>query len=197
MPIEGVIAHHLDHLRVWNLRQTTIYSRQRVLARITAWANGPILYLTERDLSRWQSTRSREIGPESLRSEMSGTREFYHWCIREHFRDDDPTARLDLPRVRRRPRTPSLKALGSRPRSSASPRSLARVRVKSRGWPGPRSASATAARSRSGSLTGRVDTAGSCRSRWRWPSFWRRSPIGVARSCDPAWRGPVTFSRGL
>lgn len=99
---EGIVARYVDHMQVRNLRHWTIYSRQRALARLSAWAQGPILYLSETDLKRWQSQRAREIQPEPVRCEMSHQRQFYRWCVREGYLTVDPTARLDLPRVSRR-----------------------------------------------------------------------------------------------
>lgn len=99
---DGVVSRYLDHLRVRNLQPTTIYNRQQALRRLAKWAGGPILYLTEDDLLRWQIQRMREIQPEPVRTEMSHARQFYRWCQRERLREDDPTIRLELPRVARR-----------------------------------------------------------------------------------------------
>lgn len=99
---EGVVSKYLDGLRLRGLRQWTVYNRQRALARLRRWAGGPVLYLTEADLVKWQTQRSTEIQPEPMRTEMSAHRLFYQWCVREGLRGDDPTARIDLPRVARR-----------------------------------------------------------------------------------------------
>lgn len=99
---EGVVNRYLDHLRLRNLRHWTIYNRQQALHRLAKWAGGPILYLTEQDLQRWQQQRSREIQPEPLRTETSHVRQFYRWAQREGFRPDDPSLRLVMPRVSRR-----------------------------------------------------------------------------------------------
>jgi site-specific recombinase XerD len=99
---DGVVSRYLDHLRVRNLQPTTIYNRRQALHRLGKWAGGPILYLTEADLLRWQEQRMREIQPEPVRTEMSHARQFFRWCQREGFRDDDPTLRWELPRVARR-----------------------------------------------------------------------------------------------
>lgn len=100
-PIEGVVSRYLDHLRVRNLRPWTIYNRQRALARLAKWAGGPVLYLAESDMERWQLERSTQIQPEPRRTEMSNVRQFYRWACREGLLTVDPTARMDLPRVSR------------------------------------------------------------------------------------------------
>lgn len=99
---EGITGRYLDHLRVRNLRPWTIYNRQRALARLAAWAGGPVLYLTEADIERWQLQRSSEIQPEPRRTELSNVRQFYRWCTREGLLAVDPTARIDMPKVARR-----------------------------------------------------------------------------------------------
>jgi integrase/recombinase XerC len=103
LPIpEGVVIRHLDHMRVRNLRPSSVYNRQRVLARLARWADGPILYLSEDDLVRWQAARARQISAAALRMEQSNIGEFYRWCVRDRYRADDPALRLDMPRVARR-----------------------------------------------------------------------------------------------
>lgn len=99
---EGVVVRYLEHLTVRNLRHWTIYNRQCALARLGRWAEGPILYLTESDLQTWQKLRTTQIQPEPRRTELSHARQFYRWAVREGFRTDDPTLRIDLPRVARR-----------------------------------------------------------------------------------------------
>lgn len=94
------------------MRNWTVYNRQCALARLGRWAGGPILYLSEDRLKAWQLQRSTEIQPEPQRTELSNVRQFYRWCVREGFRGDDPTLRLDMPRVSRRvPRPISEKLL--------------------------------------------------------------------------------------
>lgn len=93
---------HLEYLRTRNMRATTIYNRQRALARLAAWAAGPILYLGEDELLRWQHDRARQIQPEPLRTEMSHVRNFFRWSVRESYIETDPTLRLEMPRVARR-----------------------------------------------------------------------------------------------
>lgn len=98
---EGVVSRHLDHLRMRNLRHWTVYNRLRALVRLHEWAGGPVLYLQEAELKRWQLDRSRQIQAEPLRTEMSHVRNFYRWAQREGYRADDPTLRLEMPRVHR------------------------------------------------------------------------------------------------
>ncbi|WP_375490206.1 tyrosine-type recombinase/integrase [uncultured Jatrophihabitans sp.] len=101
-PTEGVVSKYLDTLNMRGLRRWTVYNRRCALTRLARWSGGPILYLTESDLVRWQKQRAAEIQPEPMRTEMSHHRQFYRWATREGYRRDDPTLRIELPRVARR-----------------------------------------------------------------------------------------------
>lgn len=99
---EPAVGRYLEHLRMRNLRQWTIYNRQCALDRLRRWNDGqPILKLTEDDLKRWQLQRSAEIQPEPRRTELSHARQFYRWALNEKLIRVDPTAKLPLPRVAR------------------------------------------------------------------------------------------------
>lgn len=99
---EGAVVLHLRHLHTRNCRTQTIYNRRRALARLSKWASGPILYLPEEDLLRWEDDRSDQISPAARASELSSVREFYRWALREHLITLDPTVRLSMPRAPRR-----------------------------------------------------------------------------------------------
>jgi integrase/recombinase XerC len=99
--VEAVVSRYLEHLKIRNLRPWTIYNRQRALARLRAWAGGPVLYLTEMQLRDWQANRATESQPEPLRTDMSNLRQFYRWAVGERLLDIDPMARLPIPRVAR------------------------------------------------------------------------------------------------
>lgn len=99
---EGVISRHIEYMQLRNLRDWTVYGRGRALARLTLWAQGPVLYLTEQQLKEWQKDRAKQVEPESLRTDTSHLRQFYRWAQREGFRVDDPSMRLIMPRVNRR-----------------------------------------------------------------------------------------------
>lgn len=98
---ETAVSRHLDWLRIRNMRRWTIYNRQCALARAAHWAGGPILKLTEDELKRWQQSRSTELQPEPLRTEMSHLRAFYSWALDERLIRVDPMRRLPLPKVHR------------------------------------------------------------------------------------------------
>jgi integrase len=104
LEIEPLIDRHLAWMRLSNKRPLTIYARERVLVRLTKWAQGPVLYLTEEQLAAYQVWRSvgdaehEPIASSSQRVEVSHLREFYSWAVRERLRNDDPTSRLVMPK---------------------------------------------------------------------------------------------------
>lgn len=104
MPLEPLAAQHLAWMRLSNKRPRTIYARERVLARLTAWAQSPVLYLTEQQLTEYQQWRATDndagkaLGPTSMRVEVSHLRGFYNWVAEQGYRTDDPTRRLVMPK---------------------------------------------------------------------------------------------------
>lgn len=104
MSLEPLAAQHLAWMRLGNKRPRTIYARERVLVRLTAWAQGPILYLTEQQLVTFQQVRASDtdegpgLSPTSMRVEVSHLRGFYSWAADQGYRSDDPTRRLVMPK---------------------------------------------------------------------------------------------------
>jgi integrase len=53
---------------------------------------------TREDVEAWWLTRAH-LGAATRHSDLAHLRSFYRWCKRWEYRDDDPTVRLDSPRV--------------------------------------------------------------------------------------------------
>ena len=53
---------------------------------------------TREDVEAWWLTRAH-LAPASRHNELANLRSFYRWAMRWGYRDDDPTLRLDSPRV--------------------------------------------------------------------------------------------------
>jgi integrase len=53
---------------------------------------------TREDVEAWWLTRAH-LAPSTRHNELANLRSFYRWAIRWEYRDDDPTLRLDSPRV--------------------------------------------------------------------------------------------------
>lgn len=112
--VDGVVRRHLDSLHLRGLRKQSIYNRSRALERLSGYLGGPILYATHDELHSWQVHRAKGLIPASRAAELSNVREFYRWAMREGFRDDDPSAKLSMPRTpRRMPRPLADKALAN------------------------------------------------------------------------------------
>lgn len=104
-PSQGIVARHLDHLTARGLADTTIRARRGVLDRLERHLQRPVLYATGSELLDWQVERAKTTSTATRHTEICHVREFYRWAVRERFIDEDPTTRLQLPRIpRRRPR---------------------------------------------------------------------------------------------
>jgi integrase/recombinase XerC len=100
----GVIAKHIEWMRVRELSALTVKNRRCVLANLSRYLGGePLLYATQADLEAWQAKRAGVIAPASRRNDVSHVRAFFAWVvIHERLRSDDPAATLNFPRAPRR-----------------------------------------------------------------------------------------------
>lgn len=106
-PDESIRAHHMDpveahlaHLRLRNLRPSTVEQRGRALRRLARALGHPVLYSNEVQLARWWA--GLRMTAESRACELSHVRSFYQWAVLEELIDTDPTRRLVRPRLQRR-----------------------------------------------------------------------------------------------
>lgn len=95
----GYVAAHIAHLQRKNLRPSTIYQRERVIARLARdypdW-----LHATTAEIVA--SLASRNLGPSSLRTEIMHLTDLFRWLQREGVITEDPTVDLERPKVPRR-----------------------------------------------------------------------------------------------
>jgi integrase len=99
--LEAVARTYLDGLRGRHLSTTTIDWHRGTLRRTTRWFGGPLLYRTSEDLERWQVDRAAKVAPNTLHGEMCVHRGFYRWAHQRGLIDVDPTANLQMPRLRK------------------------------------------------------------------------------------------------
>lgn len=99
--IEPVIGRYLDRLRARGRSPRTIEGARGTLRRLTRWHGGPVLYLGPDDLDRWADDRAGAVDSNTLRGEISTVRGFYRWALAERLLEEDPTVRLEAPRLRR------------------------------------------------------------------------------------------------
>jgi len=84
---------HLDHLDAEREPPNTIASRRRVLTSL-----GNAGTASREEVEAWWATR-RDKAPGTRSNDLANLRAFYKWCARWEHRDDDPTRRLDPPKV--------------------------------------------------------------------------------------------------
>lgn len=95
------IDHYLLACERRNLRPLTIYSRGNILRQLARHLQPVLLEdATVADITNWWTHLT--ISADSRANQLSNVRAFFRWLVREGFRADDPTARIDRPRSRRR-----------------------------------------------------------------------------------------------
>lgn len=97
---DGMIAAHLDHCRLRNLRPTTVRARAWYLQRAEQIMGVPLAAATEGDLRDWQRTL-RTLAVKSQIVALSHIRSFYAWAVAMRHVDTDPTRTLIRPRTPR------------------------------------------------------------------------------------------------
>ena len=87
-----------DQFLEW-LRRDRNYSTNTIAAyrRVLATINDPEA-ATQDDVEDWWLDRDH-LSPATRRQELAALRSFYRWMIRWDHRDDDPTRRLDAPKM--------------------------------------------------------------------------------------------------
>jgi integrase len=87
-------AAHLEHLqRTATKASNTIAARARVLRAV-----GNAGVATREELEAWWETRAG-LSPATRASDLAHLRSFYKWCAIWEYRLDDPTVRIEAPRV--------------------------------------------------------------------------------------------------
>lgn len=97
---ESLIAQHLDYLRQCGRSARTIYQRERSLIRLSAVLPVPLIYATGGMLTEWRAGLT--CGEEAVKHYVGDARAFYRWAVDQGYRDDNPAARLPVPRTGRR-----------------------------------------------------------------------------------------------
>lgn len=96
-PSESLIDRHLVDCALANLRERTIIEKRYSLNRATRAIGKPLLDVTEDDLRSWQVGLLR-LSTSARATELSHVARFLQWCVRNRFREDDPTLALIRPR---------------------------------------------------------------------------------------------------
>lgn len=91
--MDPLSAQWIDHLAAEHVPANTIAARARVLRSI-----GNAGTATREEVEAWWATR-RELAPATRSNDLANLRAFYKWAERWEHRADDPTRRLDAPKV--------------------------------------------------------------------------------------------------
>lgn len=98
---DRTMQRHLRWMRRRNLRQSTIEQRRRCLTRVTRWlGHDKLLEATELDLEAYVDGLPGAADGKAV--EIWHIKDFYRWAIEFELLADDPSARLQRPRVPRR-----------------------------------------------------------------------------------------------
>lgn len=84
---------HLDYLAAEHVPTNTVRSRLRVLKSL-----GNAGSATREEVEAWWATR-RDRAPGTRVNDLGNLRSFYEWCEKWEHRADDPSKRLDAPKV--------------------------------------------------------------------------------------------------
>lgn len=90
---DPLVEEYLSHLQHERIPANTIAARRRTLRSV-----GHPSLATREDIELWWSTRSH-LAPSTRSNDLANLRTFYRWASRWEHRQDDPTARLDAPKV--------------------------------------------------------------------------------------------------
>jgi integrase len=96
----ALIAAHLRYMHLLGLADNTIYNRARALRLLARSTPGPLRDATDDDLIRWRL--SLTVTNDTIAGYVSHIRSFYRWMMQEGQREDDPTARVPVPKTGRR-----------------------------------------------------------------------------------------------
>ena len=92
-PPTDLAAAWLDHQRAEGVTPNTVAARARVLRSLPNAGTA-----TREEVEAWWATR-RHLSPATRSNDLANLRAFYRWARRWEHRDDDPTMRIDAPRV--------------------------------------------------------------------------------------------------
>lgn len=96
----GDRTQHLQWCEHRNLRPATVYQRGRSLIRLQRALRCCPMDATSDQVEQWYAALT--MSPEGRATELRHIRQFYRWAQRFGLRTDDPTIRLDAPRLTRR-----------------------------------------------------------------------------------------------
>lgn len=103
-PDDGLADLHLHQMTARGLSPLTINARRCVLRRLGDYLGAPPMGASTGQLEAYLTYRrkgrgGRFLSPNTLRNELAHLRAYYAWLVRHDYRRDDPTDRIDAPRL--------------------------------------------------------------------------------------------------
>jgi integrase len=99
-PLPAEWTRHLEHLRLRGHSAGSIYGRRRLIIRLSAALGVPLADASSEDLLEWRAGLT--VSDEVIVHYVAAARELYRWLQSEGLRDDNPAARIPVPRTGRR-----------------------------------------------------------------------------------------------
>src|SRR5260221_8601025 len=100
LPADPFVLSHLSYLRQCGFSHRTVYQRNRSLIRLAAVLPVPLMDATAPMLADWREGLT--CGEEAVKHYVGDARQFYAWAVDQDLRDDNPAAKLPVPRTGRR-----------------------------------------------------------------------------------------------
>jgi|SRR6478672_1211508 len=100
LPADPFVRAHLSYLEQCGFSRRTRYQRNRSLIRLAAVLPVPLMDATALMLAEWRAGLT--CGEEAVKHYVGDARQFYAWAVDQGLRDDNPAARLPVPRIGRR-----------------------------------------------------------------------------------------------
>ncbi|MCM0622199.1 tyrosine-type recombinase/integrase [Nocardioides bruguierae] len=97
-PDDPLAVAWLEHMDRQGTAVNTIRARVRVLRSLAASTGRPLADLTREDCEAWWDSRAH-LAPATRSNDLACLRAFFKWAARWEHRADDPTNRLDAPKV--------------------------------------------------------------------------------------------------
>lgn len=94
---DGLADMHLRSLSARGLSPLTVKARRCALRRLAVYLAAPPMGASSTQVEAYLA--SRRVGQNTIRGELAHLRGYYGWLVRHDYRRDDPTARIDMPRL--------------------------------------------------------------------------------------------------
>jgi len=100
---DGLADLHLRQLEARGMSPLTVKARRGVLRRLSTYLDAPPMGASAGQLDAYITARRtghpKAVSPNTIRNELAHLRSYYGWLVKHDYRRDDPTARLDTPRL--------------------------------------------------------------------------------------------------